>query len=73
MCFAVCGPLQPLLSLAGVETELVEAWFKREYGEQNHYWLKLPDGRILDPTADQFGLPAVYLGPIPEDYRRAMA
>ena len=64
MCFAVCAPLQAYLSLCGVETTLVEASF----AEVNHVWLQLPDGRILDPTADQFGLDAVYLGGLPLAY-----
>jgi hypothetical protein len=55
----------------GVETELVEA----DFGWTNHCWLALPDGRILDPTADQFvghgaTLPPVYLGPLPVIYQR---
>jgi hypothetical protein len=36
----------------------------------NHVWIKLTDGRALDPTADQFNvlfpamkMPPVYLGP----------
>jgi hypothetical protein len=65
MCFAVCAPLQTLLELAGVETELVEG----DVGEWNHVWLRLHDGRILDPTADQFGLAAVYLGALPPNYQ----
>lgn len=65
MCLAVCMPLSCLLTLEGVENTLVEG----EVGEWNHYWLELPDGRILDPTADQFGgfLP-VYLGPLPPEW-----
>lgn len=65
MCFAVCAPLQSLLSISGIETELVEV----EFPGINHFYLRLLDGRILDPTADQFDLPAVYLGPVPEKYR----
>jgi hypothetical protein len=59
MCFAVSAPLQGLLSaLYGVQTELEEV----DFGDTNHVWLRLSDGRILDATADQFGKPAVYLG-----------
>lgn len=64
MCFAVCAPLQGLLSASGIETELEGINFP----EVNHYFLRLPDGRILDPTADQFGLEPVYLGPMPLQY-----
>jgi len=65
MCFAVSAPLATLLRLHGVDVELVEG----DLGEFNHVWLRLSDGRVLDPTADQFNdfgfppLPPVYLGP----------
>jgi hypothetical protein len=70
MCMAVSAPLQGLLAaLYGVETELETV----DFPESNHVWLRLPDGRILDATADQFGLEPVYLGEVPEIYRRWMA
>jgi hypothetical protein len=69
MCFAICAPLETLLGLSGVECELVEA----DFGYINHVWLKLPNGDILDPTADQFGFEPVYLGPLPWQYERLMA
>lgn len=66
MCFAVCAPLVTLLSLYGVEADMVVG----DLGWINHTWLRLRDGRVLDPTADQFNdcdgyekLPPVYLGP----------
>lgn len=68
MCFAVCAPLHTYLSLLGVETRMVEARF----AEVNHVWLALEDGRILDPTADQFGLEPVYLGSLPRSYEMWM-
>lgn len=55
MCFAVCSPLSTLLRLHGVENEIVESRIA-------HWFLRLPDGRVLDPTADQFGMEEVYLG-----------
>lgn len=64
MCFAVSAPLQGILSACGVNSELVET----DLGECNHLFLVLDDGRVLDPTADQFNywrkenLPPVYLG-----------
>lgn len=73
MCFAVCAALQGWLSFRGVSTELVEGDFKRT----NHYWLALPDGTIIDPTADQFTkpcggpMPKVYIGERPHWYRLA--
>lgn len=68
MCFAVCWPLSGLLEAAGVRTELVEG----DFGSVNHFWLKLPNGDILDPTADQFGLEPVYIGPLPTVYELMM-
>lgn len=59
MCFAVCAPLVSLLIHQGVEADLVES----DLGICNHFWIRLADGRALDPTIDQFGdFPAVYLG-----------
>lgn len=59
MCMAVSAPLQGLLSaLYGMDTELEEVQFP----EGNHVWLRLPDGRVLDATADQFGREPIYLG-----------
>lgn len=59
MCMAVNAPLQGFLAaLYGVETTLEEV----DFGHINHVWLRLSDGRILDATADQFGLAAIYLG-----------
>lgn len=69
MCFAVCAPLASLLNLNGVQTALVESIVDLDEGEINHFWLRLLDGRALDPTIDQFKkfmgkrLPKVYLGP----------
>jgi hypothetical protein len=71
MCFVVASSLSGFLSAHGVKTEVVEG----SLGVMNHFWLRLPDGRILDPTADQFNtlelsppltseiLPDIYLGP----------
>jgi len=63
-CAMVCITLAPLLEMQGVRVALVET----DLGEMNHVWLRLSDGRALDPTADQFNelfswsLPPVYLG-----------
>jgi len=62
-CAMVCIPLQGYLSACGLNTELMESYPLR--GDiANHVWLRLPDGRVLDPTADQFGpqYPPVYIG-----------
>lgn len=62
MCAAVCYPLVTLLNMSGIKAEIIES----DLGECNHVWMRLADGRALDPTADQFpdmNLPPVYLGP----------
>lgn len=70
MCMKVCAPLQGYLSFfLGLETEMVEGDFKHT----NHVWLKMNDGRIIDPTADQFStpsrpMPKVFIGPKPAWY-----
>lgn len=63
-CYMVCAPLEGLLKFEGVKCRLAEG----VVGDINHVWLVLRDGRVLDPTADQFNttrvtLPPVYLGP----------
>jgi hypothetical protein len=64
MCGAVSWPLASLLRVNGVKCDTVES----DLGFINHFWIKMPDGRALDPTADQFNtmfdldLPPVYLG-----------
>lgn len=71
MCFMVCFPLEGLLNAADVDCRMihgnVEGW--------DHVWLELADGRILDPTADQFPnvsdgepMPPVFLGMRPTWY-----
>jgi hypothetical protein len=68
-CAMVCCPLATLLNMHGVKCETVES----DLGHCNHIWLRLADGRALDPTADQFNylfakdMPPVYLGP-PMEY-----
>ena len=66
MCAAICWPLVTLLNIHGVKAETVES----DLSECNHIWIRLADGRVLDPTADQFNwlfpdlaMPPVYLGP----------
>ena len=68
MCFVVCAPLQGWLSSCGLETDMMEA----DFGETSHVWLRLTNGEIIDPTADQFGLEPVYIGPVPDVYHRMM-
>jgi len=65
-CAMVCWPLTTLLCMSGVPCESVDP----DMEEMNHVWIRLADGRVLDPTADQFNeiypeenFPPVYLGP----------
>lgn len=71
MCYAVAAPLAGMLSAVyGVACSLEGAWMEETpIGTTNHYFIRLTDGRILDPTADQFGLAPVYLGPMPAQYQ----
>lgn len=68
MCRVVCYPLCGLLHTMGVDVEILDV----EVGGALHAVIELADGRILDPTADQFGigLPPVYLGKLPDVYQR---
>lgn len=66
MCAVVCYPLHSLLHLMGEDLTCVEVLLKTK----NHVFLRLSDGRILDPTADQFDGPPVYLGS-PQWFHRA--
>ena len=75
MCFAICAPLESYLVVCH---EFVTHMEEVDFGCVNHCWLRLEDGRILDPTADQFSgktlkLPKVYLGEVPEIYAKWMA
>jgi hypothetical protein len=74
-CFAVCWPLTTLLSMCGIVNEIKHCLIKRGRATWGHVVLELSDGRIIDPTADQFStagrpMPEVYLGPWPTWYKR---
>lgn len=64
MCFMVSAPLAGLLRYSGVDCD-TDSGDINEHGHPcNHVWIRLADGRVLDPTCDQFGdFPPVYLGP----------
>lgn len=47
------------------ELELRGGWVRTRLGYDTHYWLRTPEGRIVDPTQSQFGALA------PEDYEDA--
>ena len=60
-CAMVSWALQGFISFAtGIQTKVYEC----EVGEWNHLYLMMPDGRVIDCTADQFGkkYPQVYIG-----------
>ena len=69
-CLMVCAPLEGYLNLCGYECRMVEG----RIGDSNHFWLVLPSGIIIDPTADQFKspdgttIPKVYIGERPKWY-----
>jgi hypothetical protein len=68
-CAMVAWPLEGYLAFLGVNIRAVKCEYPHDHimswDWANHVWLELEDGRVLDPTADQFdiGLPAIYLGP----------
>ena len=69
-CMMVSAPLQGFLrAIYDIQTKLEEV----DFGHCNHVFLRLPDDRILDATADQFhDMPKVYLGEMPETYKQMM-
>lgn len=84
MCMALSEALQKHLFNLGVETELIcgeiEIFYsndlKPETAYINHWWLELPDKRIIDGTGSQFNkcmpsdkqIPRVYFGVKPDWY-----
>jgi hypothetical protein len=64
-CAGISAPLHAVLTALGVAADIV----KSDLGHCAHVFIRFPDGRVLDPTAEQFNwcsrvqLPAVYLGP----------
>ena len=68
-CYMVSAPLATLLCMNGISCKMVEGEVNLKDAHCNHFWIELADGRVLDPTADQFNhiegfpeLPKVYLG-----------
>jgi hypothetical protein len=56
-CFMVSAPLAGLLSAVyGMKVDLVKSDHSGLTGSDciEHYWIGLEDGRVLDPTFDQF-------------------
>lgn len=80
MCWKVCLPLCTYLELCGCPNEVTEGIVKLNGRNKGitigHFWLTLPDKRIIDPTASQFNgmgnddMPKVYFGKKPKWYRK---
>lgn len=74
MCFAVSSALGSYLHFLGYDVKLQKAVINCNDAEIEHYYLVLPDGLILDCTADQFNktlgkkMPRVYIGKKPDWY-----
>lgn len=66
MCFAVTMPLAEYLRMAyGIECDLMSSDHSNNPDSEwyEHYWIRLADGRVLDPTFDQFRADEpVYIG-----------
>lgn len=69
MCFWVCSPLASYLQFCGIECSLTEG----EIFDSHHFWITFSDERIIDPTADQFGLPNIWLQSKPSSYKEYVA
>lgn len=73
-CYMVCLPLQGILSFENIEAKLIRGEIRIGDTFFEHFWLNLPDGRVLDPTASQFNapdgskMPEIYIGEKPEWY-----
>lgn len=68
MCYMVCSPLVAFLSGSGIECTLTEGDIIHCEQELHHFWITLADGRIIDPTADQFGLLNIWVRKQPSYY-----
>lgn len=75
-CFVVSAPLEAFLRHEyKFDTKLISGEVRVQskpgrFMPLEHFWLELPDGRILDPTHDQFGYDEkVYLGPLPDNFK----
>jgi hypothetical protein len=73
-CVVVSTAIQLSLREVGIEAVITRGNIAH-VGETEHYWLTLPDGRIMDGTSDQFPeiegggmMPAIYLGRLPRGF-----
>lgn len=69
MCYIVCSPLVSYLRVCGIECELTEGNIHHCENDLHHFWITLSDGRIIDPTADQFGLLNIWAKKQPSNYK----
>lgn len=69
MCYMVCSPLASYLSFAGIDCMLTEGVINHCEKELHHFWITLSDGRVIDPTADQFGLLNIWVRKQPSNYK----
>src|SRR5205807_740431 len=74
MCFALAAPLEGYLNALGYEAKMIKGVVDCGEYDLEHFWLKLSDGLIIDPTADQLPRrngkrpPKVYIGELPSWY-----
>jgi hypothetical protein len=76
MCFVVTWTLNSFLTCCGIKSKLVEGEIKLKNGYiANHFWIELEDGKVIDPTADQFNslsehqMPNIFIGKKPKWYK----
>lgn len=69
-CFIVCAPLAAYLSIFGIECTLTEGEINHCEATLHHYWITLSNGKIIDPTADQFGLLNQWVTKQPSYYKQ---
>ena len=73
-CLLVTSPLYCYLKFLKVDCKMIEGYVTIGDNITNHYWILLPDNRILDATADQFNevrekqMPKVFVGEKPDWY-----
>lgn len=65
MCYMVCSPLAAYLSFCKVDCTLTEG----EVNGYHHFWITLADGKIIDPTADQFSFLNIWVRKQPSYYK----
>lgn len=69
-CFDIVFPLSGHLRELFPSLYIVDGIVPVNGINHHHYWIKLPDGRIVDPTARQFNckFPESYIGACPKNY-----